>query len=154
MRVLLFLWCLRLFSFGWKRNRVWSEPRDLRAPAKVFACVRSYMITSPSFPSDLGSGAAALSMWLCGAKPALRIHKLLRTAGARNSSLLRRKHYRDDDRAATVRCESESGDESAHRSSSEPHAYRTPALPRQRGRKNCERPAHHERGLLLSFGLH
>ena len=56
MRVLLFLWCLRLFSFGWKRNRVWSEPRDLRAPAKVFARVRSYMITSPSFPSDLGSG--------------------------------------------------------------------------------------------------
>ena len=69
--------------------------------------MRSYMITSSSFPSDLGSGAAALSMWLCGAKPALRIHKLLRTAGARNSSLLRRKHYRDNDRAATVRHERE-----------------------------------------------
>ena len=67
-------------------------------------CVRSYMITSPSFPSDLGSGAAAPSMCLCGAKPALRIHKLLRTAGARNSSLLRRKHYRDDDRAAQSAC--------------------------------------------------
>ena len=112
-----------------------SKTRDLRAPAKVFACVRSYMITSPSFPSDLASGAAALSMCLCGAKLALRLHEPLRTAGARNSSLLRRKHYRDDDRAATVRHERESGDESAHRSSSEPNACRTPALPRQRGRK-------------------
>ena len=95
----------------------------------------SYVITSPSFPSDLGSGAVALSMCLCGAKLALRLHELLRTAGARNPSLSRRKHYRDNDRAATVRCESESGGESAHRSSSEPDACRAPALPRQRSRK-------------------
>ena len=111
------------------------EAHDLRAPAKVFACVRSHMIMSISLPSELGSGAVALSMWLCGAKPALHIHKLLRTADAPNSSLSRRKHSRDDDRAASVRCESESGDESAHRSSSEPDACRAPALPRQRGRE-------------------
>jgi hypothetical protein len=58
-----------------------SEAHDLRAPAKVFACVCSHMIMSTSLPSELGSGAVALSMWLCGAKLALRLHKLLRAAG-------------------------------------------------------------------------
>ena len=126
---------MRLFSFRWKRNRVWSKPRDLRAPAKVFACAGSYVITSPSFPSDLGSCAAALSMCLCGAKLALRLHQLLRTAGARNSSLLRRKHYRDNDRAATVRYERESGDESARRSTSKPSEPVQPHCQVPRGRQ-------------------
>ena len=141
---------MRLFSFRWKRNRVWSKPRDLRAPAKVFACAGSYVITSPSFPSDLGSGAAALSMCLCGAKLALRLHELLRTAGAQNSSLLRRKHYRDNDRAATVRYERESGDESARRSTSKPSAPRAAALPRPRGRqKNVAASAPREGSFAL-----
>jgi hypothetical protein len=74
-------------------------------------------------------------MCLCGAKPALRLHKHLRTAGARNPSLLRRKHYRDNDRAATVRYERESGDESARRSTSKPSAPRAAALRRPRGRQ-------------------
>ena len=114
-----------------------QKPRDLRAPAKVFACAGSYVIRSPSFPSDLGSGAAALSMCLCGAKLALRLHELLRTAGARNSSLLRRKHYRDNDRAATVRYERESGDESARRSTNKPSARGSRTARSREASQNC-----------------
>ena len=126
------------------------KAHDLKALAKVFACVRSYMITSPSVPSDMASGAAALSMCLCGAKLALRLRELLRTAGARNSSLLRRKHYRDNDRAATVRYERESGDESARRSTSKPSAPRAAALPRPRGRqKNVAASAPREGSFAL-----
>ena len=130
------------------------EAHDLRAPAKVFACVRSHMIMRTSLPSELGSGAVALSMWLCGAKLALRLHKLLRAAGPSNSRFSPLEHIRDNDRAATVRYERDSGDESARRRTSKPSACRAAALPRQRGRHFLGRPAHHERGLLLSYGRH
>ena len=91
------------------------KARDLLPPANVPLRVRSYMITNLSFPSDLGSQAASLQKCLSRDKCARRRCKHLRTADTSNSRFSPLEHNRDNDRAATVRYERESGDESARR---------------------------------------